>query len=148
MGLREKFWETIPLEQLTPQEWEAVCDGCGKCCLHKLQDEDSDEVFYTRVACRLLDPGTCRCSDYAKRQQRVPECLVLKAEDIATFDYLPSSCAYRRLAQGKGLPEWHYLVSGSVEMVHELGHSVRGRTVSGEFVHPDGLDEHIIQWVD
>jgi uncharacterized cysteine cluster protein YcgN (CxxCxxCC family) len=148
MGLREKFWETTPLEQLTPQEWEAVCDGCGKCCLHKLQDEDSDEVFYTRVACQLLDPGTCRCSDYARRQQRVPECLVLKAEDIVTFDYLPSSCAYRLLAQGKGLPEWHYLVSGNVELVHELGRSVRGRTVSGEFVHPDGLDEHIIHWVD
>lgn len=148
MGLRDKFWETIPLEQLTRQEWEALCDGCGKCCLHKLQDEDSEEVFYTRVACLLLDPGTCRCSDYARRQQRVPQCLVLKAEDIVTFDYLPSSCAYRLLAQGEGLPEWHYLVSGNIERVHETGMSVRGRTVSGEFVHPDGLEEHIIQWVD
>jgi uncharacterized cysteine cluster protein YcgN (CxxCxxCC family) len=148
MGLRDRFWETIPLEQLTRQEWEALCDGCGKCCLHKLQDEDSEEVFYTRVACQLLDPGTCRCSDYARRQQRVPQCLVLKAEDIVAFNYLPSSCAYRLLAQGDGLPEWHYLVSGNIERVHEAGMSVRGRTVSGEFVHPDGLEEHIIQWVD
>ncbi len=148
MRVREKFWETIPLRQLTPQEWEALCDGCGKCCLHKLEDSDSGEVFYTRVACRLLDPDSCRCTDYSQRQRRVTACVVLRLEDIADFDYLPATCAYRLLARGQGLPDWHYLVSDDAEQVHALGLSVRGRTLSGEFVHPDGLDEHIIHWVE
>ena len=148
MSLRDKFWETVPLEELTWREWEALCDGCGKCCLHKLEDIDTGDVFYTRVACELLDSSSCRCSDYPQRQRRVPACVVLRPEDIADFDYLPATCAYRLLARGDMLPDWHHLVSGDPGRVHAVGLSVQGRTLSGEFVHPDGLEEHIIHWVN
>ena len=146
--MREKFWESIPLGELTPQEWEALCDGCGKCCLHKLQDADSGEVFYTRVGCELLDPSSCRCADYSRRQRRVAACVVLRVEDIEDFDYLPQTCAYRLLAEGSALPDWHHLVSGDREQVHAQGLSVRDWVLPGAFVHPDGLEEHIIHWVE
>ncbi len=148
MVAREKFWQTIPLEELTSQEWEALCDGCGKCCLHKLEDADTGDVFYTRVACELLELSSCRCEDYRRRQHRVAACVVLRPEDISHFEYLPATCAYRLRAQGEALPAWHYLVSGDPQQVHLLGLSVRGRVLPAEFVHPDGLEEHIIHWVN
>jgi uncharacterized cysteine cluster protein YcgN (CxxCxxCC family) len=142
------WWNTKPLDQLNAQEWEALCDGCAKCCLHKLEDEDSGEVFYTKVRCRHLDAQACRCTDYANRSVLVPNCIQLQRGNVASLDWLPSSCAYRLRAHNQPLPAWHYLVSGDKMSVHEAGISIRGRAISDEYVHPDGYDEHIISWVE
>ena len=148
MALGERFWETVPLTQMSAQQWDALCDGCGKCCLHKLEDEDTGTVYYTRVACRLLDGHSCRCRDYARRRQQVPDCNVLGLDNIEQLEWLPSSCAYRLLARGEPLAEWHYLLSGDRDSVHRAGESVRGRTFGEQFVHAEDLQEHIITWVD
>ncbi|GGE59518.1 YcgN family cysteine cluster protein [Actibacterium pelagium] len=129
--LRPRFWEKIPLKKMTREEWEALCDGCGKCCLNKLEDEDTGEVVFTRVACRLLDDDTCRCAHYETRKMIVPECIVLTPETLhKTAYFMPASCAYRRMQEGKGLADWHPLVSGDPESVHKAGISMRGQTVS------------------
>lgn len=143
--LRAHFWERHALSELTSAEWEALCDGCGKCCLHKVEDEDTGEIFATDVACRLLDLKTGRCRDYAHRKARVPDCLQLKPALVAQFNWLPETCAYRRVAQGKPLPEWHYLVCGDREAVHRAGASVRGRAVS-ELDIEDDIEDHILQF--
>ena len=142
------WWQDKPLAALDREQWEALCDGCAKCCLHKLEDEDSGEVFYTRVRCRYLDEQQCRCTDYVNRSVLVPNCIQLRVEEIDDLDWLPSTCAYRLRARGEPLPDWHYLVSGDRESVHRAGISIRGRAVSDEFVHPDGYDEHIVHWVE
>lgn len=142
------WWNEKPLEQLSPEEWEALCDGCAKCCLHKLEDEDSGEVFYTKVRCRHLDEQRCRCTDYANRSTLVPNCIDLQRAEVAELDWLPSTCAYRLRAHQQPLPQWHPLVTGSEESVHEHMVSIRGRAISDEFVHPDGYDEHIVHWVE
>jgi len=142
------WWNTKALDQLNAQEWEALCDGCAKCCLHKLEDEDSGEVFYTKVRCRHLDEQACRCTDYANRSVLVPNCIQLQRGEVASLDWLPSTCAYRLRAHNQPLPAWHYLVSGDKMSVHEAGISIRGRAISDEYVHPDGYDEHIISWVE
>lgn len=146
--MTEAFWETKALTEMDQGEWESLCDGCAKCCLHKLEDEDSGDILYTRVVCRYLDQQHCRCRHYEERQQLAPACVCLKPEDVNTFHWLPSTCAYRLIAEGKGLPEWHHLISGSRTSVHEQGISVRGRVVSEEFVHPAGMEEHIVRWVE
>jgi len=148
MASGERFWETVPLAQLSAEQWESLCDGCGKCCLVKLQDDDSDRVYTTRVACRLLNVDSCRCRDYPRRRRLVPECVRLDAQQAGQFDWLPATCAYRRLAAGEALPSWHHLLSGDRGAVHRAGASVRGWAISAEYVHEDEFEQHIIQWVE
>ncbi|WP_258867979.1 YcgN family cysteine cluster protein [Alkalilimnicola ehrlichii] len=138
------FWERKRLHELTLEEWESLCDGCGRCCLHKLEDMDTGELAYTRVACRLLDCESCQCTDYPNRNKHVPDCISLTPEGAAQFRWLPSTCAYRRLAEGKTLDWWHPLVSGSTETVHQAGVSVRGLAVTEKLVRPTDLDAFII----
>jgi len=142
------FWNTKSLAEMTAEEWESVCDGCGRCCLHKLQDEDSGLMFYTNVACRLLDRERCRCSDYPQRMAIVNDCLSLSGDAEARFDWLPLSCAYRRLANRQSLEWWHPLVSGDPDTVHQAGISVRGKTVPEASVSKEDLEDHIIHWID
>jgi uncharacterized protein len=144
MTLRPTFW-TLPLSHLTPPEWEALCDGCGKCCLNKLEDEETGEIAYTRVACRLFDGATCRCGDYVNRKRHVPECVVLTPESLAeAVRWLPRTCAYKLRFQGRRLPRWHPLVTGDPDSVHRAGQSVRGQTVSEAEVPEDDWEDHII----
>lgn len=141
------FWQQKSLQEMTTAEWESLCDGCGKCCLHKILYEDTGEIAFTRVGCQLLDPSSCRCRDYSKRFEKVRDCLNLRPENILQTNALPDTCAYLLLANGKDLPAWHPLVSGDAESMHHAGASVRDRFLSEIHVHPDGLEEHIIQWV-
>ena len=145
MTLRKNFWDTVPLDEMTPQEWEALCDGCGKCCLNKLEDADTGEVFFTNIACRLLDDATCRCSNYEIRKTIVPECVVLTPETLETTAYwMPKSCAYRRLNEGRGLADWHPLISGDPNTVHTAGISMKNRTLGEMSIPEDDWEDHII----
>lgn len=140
----DRFWETTPLAEMSVQQWESLCDGCGKCCLYKLEDEDSGEVYVCNVGCRLLDLDSCQCRDYAQRKQQVPDCTVLTLDNIREFAWLPQTCAYRLLAEGKPLFDWHPLLSGSPESVHAAGISVRGRVISE--TEADDLQLHVTDW--
>ncbi|MCL7464331.1 YcgN family cysteine cluster protein [Phaeovulum sp. NW3] len=143
--LRPNFW-TLPLDRLTPPEWEALCDGCGKCCLNKIEYEDTGEVEFTRVACRLLDGETCRCTQYEIRHQFVPDCVRLTPANIAQIAYwMPRTCAYRLRFEGKPLEDWHPLISGDPESIHRAGMSVRGWTVPEFEVTEDDWDDYIIE---
>lgn len=126
------FWTTRTLEEMSPAEWESLCDGCGKCCLSKLEDEDTGEIHWTSVACRLFDAQKCRCRNYARRNEKVPDCVRLTPENVRTIAWLPKTCAYRLVARGEALPDWHPLVSGNAETVHAAGVSVRGRITAFE----------------
>lgn len=141
------FWESKSLAEMSTQEWEALCDGCGRCCLNKLEDVDTGELYYTNVACRLLNLETCRCQDYPGRASMVSECLVLSVDRPEVFDELPDTCAYRLLAKGKPLPVWHPLVTGDRGSVQAAGISVHGKVVSEEYIHADQLPEHVVTWV-
>ena len=145
-GLRDRYWERVPLKKMTPKEWEALCDGCGKCCLNKLEDEDTGEVALTRVACRLFDDSTCRCGQYDIRKQFVPECIVLTPDNLDTHAYwMPETCAYRLLYEGKPLYDWHPLISGTPQSVHDAGVSAQGITVPEFEVPEEEWEDHIIE---
>jgi uncharacterized protein len=142
--LADRFWETKTLRQMSQAEWEALCDGCGKCCLHKLEDEESGVIEFTNVACRLLDLDTCRCSNYRQRKSIVPDCTKLTPDTLDSIDWLPMTCAYRRLNEGKKLPSWHPLLTGDPESVHQAGVSLRGRLVSETEAGP--LEHHLLDF--
>ena len=145
-GLRPRFWESVPLSRMTRAEWEALCDGCGKCCLNKIEDEDSGEVALTRVACRLFDDTTCRCAQYDTRHSLVPECITLSPHNMDTHLYwMPETCAYKLLWQGRPLPDWHPLLTGTPESVHAAGVSMQGRTVPEFEIDEDDWEDHIIE---
>jgi uncharacterized cysteine cluster protein YcgN (CxxCxxCC family) len=141
------FWKTTQLADMTSAEWESLCDGCGKCCLHKLEDESDGEVYYTDIACQYLDAKTCRCIDYSQREILVAECLTLGPQQIAEFHWLPATCAYRLISEGKELPLWHPLMSGDKESVHQAGQSVKGRVVAETDVDLYDYEDHVITWV-
>ncbi|WP_096701683.1 YcgN family cysteine cluster protein [Magnetospirillum sp. 15-1] len=138
------FWRTTPLSAMTREQWESLCDGCGRCCLHKLEDADTGEIHYTNVACRLLNLHTCGCKSYAKRWDSVPDCVELSPVVLPTLKWLPSTCAYRVLSEGKVLQWWHPLVSGDPETVHRAGISVRGKVIAES--RADLLDYHVVTW--
>jgi len=128
--MTDEFWKRKSLAEMSKTEWESLCDGCALCCLQKLEDEETGDVYFTDVACRLLDTETCRCTDYTARAKKVADCLVLSADEPDTFHWLPASCAYRRLADGKDLPDWHPLRTGNPDSVHGAGISAKGKMVS------------------
>jgi len=142
------FWREKSLGDLSDEEWEALCDGCGKCCLNKLLDEDTGEIHYTRVACQLLDIKRGTCRDYANRFEHVSDCVDLRTLSVDNFHWLPATCAYRLVAEGEDLPEWHHLKSGRKALVHKATCSVRGRAISEADIETDDLQEYIIHWVD
>ncbi len=142
-----QFWKQKSLEEMTKEEWESLCDGCGKCCLFRLEDED--QTFYTtNVICRLFIESTCQCSDYLNRSKLVPTCLVLNPKTVRDLKWMPQTCAYRLLAEGKELAWWHPLVCGDAGMVHEVGISVRGKVEFEQDIDMDDLEDHVVDWFD
>ena len=141
----EPFWKTTPLSGMSRQQWESLCDGCGRCCLEKLRDADTNEIHFTNVACRQLDLRNCRCKDYKHRKAIVPDCVQLTPRNIKRLDWLPETCAYRLVGEGKDLAWWHPLVSGDPRTVHQAGISVRGRAVAERAA--GDIEDHIIDWI-
>ena len=141
------FWQRKRLDEMTAGEWESLCDGCGKCCLAKLEDEDTGEVYYTDLVCRYMDQDTCGCTVYPQRLEKVPACTVLTPDTLGDYHWLPHSCAYRRLSEGRPLADWHPLRSGDSDSVHRAGISVRHRVQSEAEVPEEDWEEHIIHWV-
>lgn len=141
------YWERKTLADMSTAEWEGLCDGCAKCCLHKLEDEDTAEVFYTRVVCRYLEQDSCRCGVYETRKQLVPTCVKLDRENLLeTLPWMPNTCAYRLLHEGRPLPLWHPLIAGDRQAMLNASEAVTGKVISEEYVHPDGYEEHLIDW--
>lgn len=145
---KQTFWQEKTLEQMSVAEWESLCDGCGKCCVHKLEDEDTGEFHYTNVACAFLNTKSCRCQDYKRRKKLVPECISLTADKVEEFKWLPSTCAYRLVSEGKALPKWHPLIVGKASEMHAAGHSVRNKVISELYVDADNLEDNIVKWIN
>lgn len=141
---KQPFWETKRLDEMSQEEWESLCDGCARCCMHKLEDEDNGNVYYTRIACRLLDIGSCRCTDYANRRTEVPDCLVLTPNRAQEYDWLPETCAYRKLSRGEKLEAWHPLISGDPESVHRAGISVRQYAVQDDGINEADYEDYLV----
>jgi uncharacterized cysteine cluster protein YcgN (CxxCxxCC family) len=139
-----EFWKQKRLDEMTTEEWESLCDGCGKCCLNKLIDDETDELYYTNAACKLLDRDACHCRHYTERFTFVPGCAAITVDNIASLTWLPDSCAYIRLYQGRDLPSWHPLITGSKEAMHAAGMSVKGKVVCETKVRD--MEDHIVLW--
>lgn len=146
--MTKPFWETKTLQEMTKAEWESVCDGCARCCLHKLEDEDTGKVYYTAVVCRYLDQEACSCTDYENRHTNVPNCVELTPDRVDEFHWLPTTCSYRMLAEGKGLADWHPLIAGDRSLMIIEGIAVTDKVVDETFVHPDDYETQIIHWVE
>ena len=140
------FWETKSLSEMSRDEWELICDGCAKCCLVKIEDEDSGDIAFTRLHCRLLDAEICRCKDYENRQAYVPDCVKLTPGNVEQLKWMPKECSYRRLADGRGLEAWHHLISGDRGLIHKLGHSIKGKTVDETDAKEDEWMHWIVDW--
>lgn len=134
------------MAKMSPSEWESLCDGCGKCCCIRLEDEDTGKIFITDVACHLFDAGSCQCSDYPNRSKKVPDCVTLTPENVDSLKWMPQTCAYRLVAEGKDLPEWHHLVTGSRQSIHDAGMSVQDAVVSEEYIHEDLVPSRVVIW--
>ncbi len=141
------FWRAKKLHEMSPSEFESLCDGCGKCCLHKLEDEDTGDVFYTKIACRFLDHDTCKCQVYDERKKHIPDCVTLTPDSVKDTYWLPETCAYRLIAEGIPLFDWHPLVSGDPDSVHKMGMSVAGQVLHENSVSPEDFEDHIVRWV-
>ena len=144
MSNNKHFWETKSLNQMTKVEWESLCDGCGKCCLHKLEDIDTGEISVSNVSCSFLDQTSCKCKDYKNRNENVPDCIQLDLKNLNKLDWLPSTCAYRLIDEGESLHDWHHLISGSSETIHERGMSVRDCSVNESSLK--NVEEYILEW--
>lgn len=146
--MAQPFWKRKSLVEMTANEWESLCDGCAKCCLIKLQDDETEEIFYTDVVCHLLNTQACRCTDYPNRSKRVPDCVVLTPKNIDALKWMPETCAYKLVAAGQDLPDWHPLVSGDPASVHKAGISVRDKVVPEQGITDDELEHRIVDWAD
>jgi len=145
--IKTNWWESTSLADMTREQWESLCDHCGKCCLIKLEDEDDGQVYYTDVVCDLFQDKDCHCSDYWNRETLVPTCVRLTQDNLDTINWMPPSCAYRSIQDEQGLPEWHHLVSGNKATIHQQGQSVKGRTIfEKEIKHADDYQEHVVEW--
>lgn len=142
------FWQTTSLADMTTDEWESLCDGCGKCCVIKLEDVDDGAIYYTDVGCKLLDAGTCRCKDYDNRKSIVSDCVILTPQTLDALPWMPKSCAYRRLHEGRGLPDWHPLVTGDADSTNKAGKSVQGKIFTEGDIADDDYPDHIKDWDD
>lgn len=143
---KNPFWQTLSLEEMSEKQWESLCDGCGRCCLNKLENEDTGQILWTNVACSLLNDETCQCGDYKNRSTLVPDCIQLTPETVRSLSWLPATCAYRLVRENKDLYWWHPLVSGDPDSVHMAGISVRGLTVSEEGMDVEDYDNHLVRW--
>lgn len=141
------FWETKRLEEMNSEEWESLCDGCAKCCLIKLEDEDTGDIALTRLHCKLLDAETCRCSDYDNRKKIVPDCVILTPKDVSELRWMPKSCSYRLIHEGHRLPDWHHLISNDRDLVHSQNASIMGRTLSEDTLFDPDDAEQIEEWI-
>ena len=147
MSTEAPFWQTKSLLDMSHDEWESICDGCAKCCLTQLQDEDSDLLVFTDVACNLLDDGTCQCKDYKNRSIKVPSCITMNPENVSEVaEFAPPSCSYRLLLAGETLPQWHHLNTGSKDSIHESGNSVRYRVRFQSDIDVDDIEDYIVDW--
>jgi len=143
---KEPFWKTKTLEEMNAEEWESLCDGCGKCCLNKLEDWDTGEIYWTNIGCELLDCTTCRCKDYKNRFEKVPDCIQLTPENVRTIRWLPPTCAYRLIRDGDNLFDWHPLISGDSATVNKAGISIQGRAIEDNGIEPEDYENHLVEW--